>query len=219
MVVRRFFETHLLSKLSRLQHVVFLQPVSAARKRLQQLYERFQRSRVHSDWHSDVLEGFARILRPNVYVELGVYQCTTFNRVQRYCSTSFAVDIDISAERFVKGNNSKFVHGDSDEASYLIQGLGLQVDFLFIDGDHRSDAVRRDLTNFMPLMTQDGLIFLHDTWPESERFSSDGYCSDSFRVPVEINQGALGDWTCVSIPVHPGLTICTRSRQLPSWLS
>lgn len=187
--------------------------------RAQSLLKRVWTDRHLNDWHSDVLETFVRILRPKVYVELGVYRCETFNRLQKFSFSSYGVDIDVSAGRFMKGSGSTFIHGDSLVAFEFLQNAGLEIDFLFIDGDHRSKAVKRDLANLVPLMSPNGLIALHDTWPRSEEFAADGYCSDSFRVPNEINLGTLGDWTSVTVPVHPGLTICARRHQLPAWVS
>jgi predicted O-methyltransferase YrrM len=39
---------------------------------------------------------------------------------------------------------------------------GKMVDFLFIDGDHTYDGVRKDFENYAPLVRKGGLIALHD---------------------------------------------------------
>lgn len=196
-----------------------LNSISSPLNRIQNRYFQLRNKQFLYEWHADVLEDFVRVLKPRVYVELGVYQCTTFNRIQKFCSSSFAIDIDKSAADFVRGKRSTFIHGGSDVASDFFRSSNLTIDFLFIDGDHQSEAVKRDLVNLIPLMSSTGIVILHDTWPKNEHYASDGYCSDSFRIPTEINRGTFGNWAAVSIPIHPGLTICTRSDQLPDWAS
>jgi predicted O-methyltransferase YrrM len=48
----------------------------------------------------------------------------------------------------------------------ILQGQGL--DFLFIDGDHSYDGVRRDFDDYAPLVRPDGLIAMHDVHPHSQ---------------------------------------------------
>ena len=41
------------------------------------------------------------------------------------------------------------------------------VDFLFLDGDHSYDAVRRDFELYEPLVTPGGLVAFHDVSPQT----------------------------------------------------
>ena len=47
-----------------------------------------------ADFHVDFIVHLASILRPKCYVELGVYECETFNRVSKFSEESYAVDIN-----------------------------------------------------------------------------------------------------------------------------
>lgn len=55
------------------------------------------------------------------------------------------------------------------------------IDFLFIDGDHTYDGVRRDFELWSPLVCPGGVVALHDTWknpdgrhePGVERFTDE----------------------------------------------
>jgi len=54
----------------------------------------------------------------------------------------------------------RLVRRHSSEALSAVPG---QLDFIFIDGDHALDAIRRDWTDWSPRVRADGLIALHDT--------------------------------------------------------
>jgi len=43
-----------------------------------------------------------------------------------------------------------------------------QLDFLFIDGDHTYDGVKRDFEMYSPLVRKDGIIAFHDIVPHAE---------------------------------------------------
>lgn len=45
---------------------------------------------------------------------------------------------------------------------------GQALDFLFIDGDHSYDGVRRDFADYAPLVRPRGLVALHDVHPHSQ---------------------------------------------------
>ena len=92
------------------------------------------------------------------------------------------------------------------------------IDFAFIDGDHRSEAVMSDFIGVEKFASKNALILFHDTWPENEDDASDGRCSDSYRVPSLIRERTNGEWSSITIPVFPGLTIASRTSAAPAWL-
>lgn len=49
---------------------------------------------------------------------------------------------------------------------------GRRLDFLFIDGDHSYEGVKRDFENYSPLVRQGGLIGFHDIAPTSKSSGS-----------------------------------------------
>lgn len=69
---------------------------------------------------------------------------------------------------WTKRNNNKLhliqSHSQSQSTKYQVEQLleGQQIDFLFIDGDHRYDAVKRDFEMYSPLVRKGGIIGLHD---------------------------------------------------------
>jgi cephalosporin hydroxylase len=60
--------------------------------------------------------------------------------------------------------NYRFVFGDSHSESTrkLIESLVPEVDFLFIDGDHSYEGVKKDFEMYSPLVKSGGLIAFHD---------------------------------------------------------
>ena len=59
-------------------------------------------------WHVDFIVHLASVLRPDVYVELGIYECETFNRVSKFSRKSFGVDISSNAENYFKNKECFF---------------------------------------------------------------------------------------------------------------
>lgn len=174
------------------------------------------------DWHDRVLFQIASAIRPACYVEVGIYHAETLNKIARVSDTAIGIDIDPDAERYVKAKNARFVQTNlglgANALDAAMSDAGAQsINLAFIDGDHRSAAVLNDFAVIADRSTPETLIFLHDTWPMDRQQTEDRYCSDSYRVPAEIRRVYDGEWQCVTIPTHPGLTVCSRASALPRW--
>jgi hypothetical protein len=52
-----------------------------------------------------------------------------------------------------------------------------KIDLLWIDGDHSYEGSKKDFDNFSPLVTDNGLIFLHDTAPCGAGNKQPHWCS------------------------------------------
>lgn len=48
--------------------------------------------------------------------------------------------------------------------SELLSQLNLKFDFVFVDGDHSYEGVKKDYNAIMPFMTENGLVVFHDVW-------------------------------------------------------
>jgi predicted O-methyltransferase YrrM len=59
----------------------------------------------------------------------------------------------------------EWIRARSDEA---VRGWSLPIDFLFIDGDHAYDAVRRDWADWVPHVAPRGRVGLHDALLDAE---------------------------------------------------
>ena len=61
-------------------------------------------------WHVDFIVALARVMRPAVYVELGVHRAELFNRVIPYAGELIGVDIDERSAGYVQTvPNTRFV--------------------------------------------------------------------------------------------------------------
>jgi len=180
------------------------------------LFTKYQHQR-RINWHEDFIVELVKVIRPHVYVELGLYQCTLFNRVVPYADNLIGVDIDKNAGEFMKkSDKTTFFNLSTDEFIDIVMKTRMQIDLLFIDADHSKKAVYNDFKNFFPFVKPHGLILLHDTHPESEYFKAKEYCGDGYKA-IECLSDSNKDYELVTIPVHPGLTLCRKRRSQLSY--
>lgn len=88
------------------------------------------------------------------------------------------------------------------------------LDFLWIDGDHSEDAVRRDVADYAHRVRVNGYLLLHDYFSDAECAApavSGGFPSD-VSIVVEDTIRASGDWEVLTLAHSFGLTICRRIR-------
>ena len=180
--------------------------------------KRFLLQRGDTSWHIPFVEAIARIMQPQVYVEIGIYEAATLNAVAKHCGHVVGIDINPGAKKFIKAKNAEFVNGTSADLATLFKTKNTSIDLAFIDGDHRSEVAISDFATIEVFASKNALICFHDTWPDTLDDASDERCSDSYRVPSLIKERTNGEWSTITIPVFPGLTIASRSTSSPAWL-
>jgi len=168
------------------------------------------------NWHESFVEHIASVVRPNVYVELGLSHCVLFNRVVPYAQQLIGVDSDPDAGKWMsRSDKVRFVNSTTDEFAATLKSEPISIDLLFIDADHSRTAVLRDFKNFFPFVSEQGLILMHDTYPESAKYTEPDHCADAYKAAEELRENQNG-FEIMTIPVHPGLTLCRkRNSQLP----
>ena len=166
-------------------------------------------------FHRDLLELLAKRLRPTLYVELGIASCECIERVARHCDR--AIGVDVRAPDYVNG--FEFFHGSTaDFAAKLLPTLN-EIELAFIDADHRHAASLQDFEWLLPHTANDGLIILHDTYPENGKWLADDHCSDCYRTADIIYQKARDYGVEVAtIPAPPGITIVRKRIRQVSWM-
>jgi hypothetical protein len=175
-------------------------------------------SEVPGNWHEDFVLHIAKILRPKVYVELGLYQCHLFNQIIPYADQLFGADIEVSAGEFMnKTDKTTFYHGKTDDFAKELSKQNTKIDLLFIDADHSKEAVKKDFENYFPLVSDQGIILFHDAYPKNTEFTKSNLCGDGYLAIDEISKNSK-DYEIMTIPVHPGLAICRKRKKQLAWL-
>jgi predicted O-methyltransferase YrrM len=129
-----------------------------------------------------------RLRRPRSIVEIGTAKGGTlflFTRVAADDATLISIDLPGTGygpgyprryrrlyRSFARaGQVIHLIQADSHERSTVktVRSLARSsIDFLFIDGDHSHDGVRRDYEYYSPLVKRGGVIALHDIVPGDE---------------------------------------------------
>lgn len=170
-------------------------------------------SRFRKNEYCSLIIEFARILEPEVYCELGVYQCFTINRLLPYVGHAIGIDIADKRKHFDKTwKNWEFYKMDSEKFSGSYKGPLL--DLVFIDADHAHESVLDDIHNLTPLIKpHTGILLLHDTYPIQEGLLHPGHCNDAWKAAKKIHQ-EFAEWEIVTIPKPwAGLSILRRTTE------
>lgn len=160
--------------------------------------------------HEEFVEFIASYTKPQVYVELGVYDGSTFNRVYPHVqSWSYGVDIKPLMDDSDKPNCYIYTETTQDFFELWQEDIHEDIDLMFIDADHNKDAVLKDVANFWPYLKEDtGLMLLHDTWPLNKQQTAPGYSGNCYLVTGELKN----KYSCevLTIPVPYGLTMIRK---------
>jgi predicted O-methyltransferase YrrM len=166
------------------------------------------------DMHTDVIEFFASKVNPNLYVELGLYKGETINRVAKHAKRSIGVDL-ISG---FSDKNFEFFQMSTDDYLEILKKENLKIDMLFIDADHSYEQSLKDFDGYFEFVNDDGFIFMHDTYPISEKYLDKGYCGDSYKTAWHIRNNYKEKCEILTIPFHPGLSIIRKSTKQLFWM-
>lgn len=169
------------------------------------------------NWHEDFIVELAKVLRPKVYVELGLYQSELFNRLIPYANQLIGVDTEADLEKYMtKSEKTKFICKTTDEYARDIKKKPIKIDLLFIDANHSKESVMKDFKHFFPFVSDQGIILLHDGYPKNKTQTQPGYCGDGYKAIEQLTKEAKG-YEMVTMPVAPGLTICRKRKQHLTW--
>lgn len=162
------------------------------------------------NWHEAFILDLAKLLRPKNYVELGLYQCKLFNEIIPYAENLVGVDINPLAGKYMKKSSKTHFYW-MGTAGYLneLKKSPFEIDMLFVDADHSEKSVREDFLWFFPYVKDQGIILLHDGFPKNTQYTSPWYCWDGYKAIAELSRHTQ-DYEMVTIPLHPGLTICRK---------
>ena len=83
------------------------------------------------------------------------------------------------------------------------QSKGVEIDYLHIDADHHYDGVKLDWDLYSPLVTDDGVITLHDTVNYREP------CGVP-RLVAEIRE--MEEYSIVNFPIKYGTAVVRKNK-------
>lgn len=141
------------------------------------------------------LNGF----RPHNILEIGTMG-SSFWLISKL-STGKKVSVDIDPRQsiihhFMYGEDWKFFQGDSHtEHMYQnVKSFCPEYDFIFIDGDHSYDGVRRDFEMYKRLLSKRGVIAFHDIDPD--HIFADSYAGQVYKFWQDLNDGSKVNIVC-----------------------
>ena len=90
-------------------------------------------------------------------------------------------------------------------------------DCILVDGDHMRPQATRDAINALKVLNDDGLIFLHDTYPPNDHphTTSHMVCGDVYKTYLAMAERT--DLEVVTLPLWCGLTIVRRVHERRLW--
>lgn len=112
--------------------------------------------------------------KDTTYIEIGVRDGACIHQIN--ASHKAAVDPAPVDAVFIESDGTKMFQTTSDqffEADATAWINGRKVDVAFVDGLHEFEQALRDLLNLEPLMSEKGIIFVHDCNPITRRHEQD----------------------------------------------
>ena len=150
------------------------------------------------NWHKSLLATIASRMKPKCFIELGLWKEPALLDVAQHCESVHGVD-PMGPAYDVPSNAT--IHAMTTDEFFDGPAKELIPDLVFVDADHRSHQVMKDLDNISMIAAENCIVVIHDTYPPNADHTADGFCSDSYKVPK------LLMWENVTLPFPPGVTI------------
>lgn len=155
------------------------------------------------------LSAIAAQVRPKKYLEIGVNKGHTFNYVAPYAAEAHAVDPN---PRVIKriGHVPSVVWHNMKSSDFFKKGCPDGLDMVFIDGWHKHETSYADFEGVFPHVINNGLIFLHDTYPKNPHFLAENLAWDTWKTALKIKNEYGDVCECTTLPFWKGLTIVRK---------
>lgn len=171
----------------------------------------------HKNEHIQMIKSIAVGLNKagalNRYLEIGIKKGSCFNVIAPLCKEAYAVDI-LDCKKLIQQNkNLQWFHGKSED--FLKQhNSDRKFDLVFIDGAHEHKISLNDFELVFPLVNDNGIILLHDTYPPSEPFIGKSFCYDTYKTAENIRDN-FPEYEFITLPFYFGISIFRKlTRQL-----
>lgn len=99
----------------------------------------------------------------------------------------------------------------------LFEEYNTRPSVIFLDGSHMFDVVREEIYEYLKLLNDDGVLFLHDTFPAVNEWITDNgaRCGDVYRVRQMLEKNINFDvftWTFKKASQGCGLTMIRKKN-------
>lgn len=168
-------------------------------------------------YYSRIISEIAKQMRPDIYLEIGVFQCVTFNEVSKHAKVAIGSDLVSTSSDFFKNPSQELIVGDTKLVASILKNRGVLIDLVFIDANHEKDYVVADFQALEPLLNKNALVIFHDTYPGTQEQTSQEFCGDAYMA-IPLLRAQYQNYSFVTLPIHPGLTFATKTTDLPLWL-
>ena len=164
--------------------------------------------------HHDVIVEFVKFCDFTSFLELGIgpgHLCPKLNDEIQENSHNIRLERIVGVDQLDKrdilppGGKVKYFHATTDE---FFKDNTEQFDCVFIDAKHEYKQCHRDFNNSLEVLTENGLIFLHDTYPGGPCDLNDSSSGDVYRTYIDLVERE--DLEVINIPFHLGLCIVRR---------
>ncbi len=151
----------------------------------------------------------------NRYLELGIKKGSCFNAIAPLAKEAYAVDI-LNCYKLIKHNkNLVWFHGKTTDM-LTKHNPKKKFDLVFIDASHEHKASLTDFKMVLPLVNENGLILLHDTYPPSESFLGKSFCYDTYKTAEYIKKN-YSQYEFITLPFYFGISIVRKLERQLLW--
>jgi hypothetical protein len=161
--------------------------------------------------HAEFISNLFKWLKPELYLELGVRDGTTFIPASKYCKRAIGVDA-FNDPKFQFQPNMEFYKMMTDDF-FANLNPDIKFDAVFIDADHSHEQSLKDFINVKDRVIDDGFILFHDTYPYNESMLHPYACNDCYRTALYIKQHFIDEFEVLTLPFNPGVTIVKKMRR------
>ena len=163
-----------------------------------------------------LLKEFVFYIEPEVYLEIGVENGTTFNEISPLVKEAYACDINPMPNIKLRSNVRTY-QMSSIELSYI---WNKRIDLLFIDAGHTKESVLNDFNMFSPYIKEcTGVIALHDTYPRFKELATIEFCNTAWEAAYEIRtNNKYKEFEIFTIPgPYAGLSLIRKAPKHLHW--
>lgn len=159
--------------------------------------------------HPQFIANIAKWYHPNLFVEYGTGNGDATRIYAPFCKKIYGVDLNRNLQ-FNIPNLTFFKLSTRDFKTLVLDGLTEPIEMAFIDADHKAEVAFQDFEDLFPHMIENGMIFMHDTFPCEQKWADPIFSGDSWRVPAMIKEKYSTVCDVLTIPVQPGLTVVRK---------